>query len=158
MTKEEERNNRAAWTFLTNHAHVLLCLAKSSSMRVRDMATSVGITERAVHRILAPSVFERLMQDAVSVFLDASPSFLWERIRKGPLPVYLEGKSDPWAAFEQRAELIRETVKPYCSLAENVEHRSPDEVAADIAAGIHQIKHGGISTFHRSHINGGDIR
>ena len=42
----------APWTFLTNHTHVLLCLAKDSEMRVRDIATLVGITERAVHRIL----------------------------------------------------------------------------------------------------------
>ena len=42
----------APWTFLTNHAHVLLCLSKDSEARVRDIATLVGITERAVHRIL----------------------------------------------------------------------------------------------------------
>ena len=41
------------WTFFTNHAHVLLCLAKSSSMRTRDIAVDVGITERAVQRIIA---------------------------------------------------------------------------------------------------------
>ena len=43
----------ASWTFLTNHAHVLLCLAKSSSMRMKDIAVEVGITERAVQRIIA---------------------------------------------------------------------------------------------------------
>ncbi len=43
---------QAPWTFLTNHAHVLLCLAKDPETRVRDIATLVGITERAVHRIL----------------------------------------------------------------------------------------------------------
>ena len=43
---------KATWTFLTNHAHVLLCLAKDPATRVRDIATLVGITERAVHRIL----------------------------------------------------------------------------------------------------------
>lgn len=41
------------WTFLTNHAHVLLCLAKSPDMRMRDIAAAVGITERAVQRIIA---------------------------------------------------------------------------------------------------------
>ena len=41
------------WTFLTNHSHVLLCLAKDSSMRIRDLALEVGITERAVQRIIA---------------------------------------------------------------------------------------------------------
>jgi len=44
------------WTFLTNHSHVLLCLAKDNSMRIRDLATEVGITERAVQRILAELV------------------------------------------------------------------------------------------------------
>jgi DNA-binding MarR family transcriptional regulator len=42
----------AAWTFLTNHAHVLLLLAKDSEMRMRDAAVAVGITERAVQRIV----------------------------------------------------------------------------------------------------------
>jgi DNA-binding transcriptional ArsR family regulator len=40
------------WTFLTNHAHVLLCLAADSEVRIRDVAESVGITERAVQRIV----------------------------------------------------------------------------------------------------------
>ncbi len=40
------------WTFLTNHAHVLLCIAKSPGFRLRDIADVVGITERAVHRIV----------------------------------------------------------------------------------------------------------
>jgi len=41
------------WTFLTNHAHVLLCLAANADLRVRDLATQVGITERGVQRILS---------------------------------------------------------------------------------------------------------
>lgn len=43
----------SSWTFLTNHAHVLLCLAQSSSTRMRDIADKVGITERAVQHIIA---------------------------------------------------------------------------------------------------------
>jgi DNA-binding MarR family transcriptional regulator len=43
----------AAWTFLTNHSHVLLCLAADDSLRVRDLAEKVGITERAVLKILS---------------------------------------------------------------------------------------------------------
>ena len=42
----------AAWTFLTNHAHVLLLLSKDPEMRMRDAAAAVGITERAVQRIV----------------------------------------------------------------------------------------------------------
>lgn len=43
----------SAWTFLTNHSHVLLCLAQDPAMRLRDVADKVGITERAVQRIVA---------------------------------------------------------------------------------------------------------
>jgi len=41
------------WTFLTNHGHVLLCLAQSPELRLRDVAEQVGVTERAVQRIVA---------------------------------------------------------------------------------------------------------
>lgn len=40
------------WTFLTNHAHVLLCLAQSPGVTLRDVAANVGVTERAVQRIV----------------------------------------------------------------------------------------------------------
>lgn len=43
---------RPSWTFLSNHAHVLIALAKEPSLRVRDLAVVVGITERAVSTIL----------------------------------------------------------------------------------------------------------
>lgn len=41
------------WTFLTNHAHVLLCIARDPDIRQRDIAVSVGITERAAQKIVA---------------------------------------------------------------------------------------------------------
>ena len=51
------------WTFLTNHAHVLLCLAAAPDARLRDVAGAVGITERAVQHIVsdlaAAGVLER---------------------------------------------------------------------------------------------------
>jgi DNA-binding MarR family transcriptional regulator len=40
------------WTFLTNHAHVLFCIAQDQEVRLRDVAARVGITERAVQRIV----------------------------------------------------------------------------------------------------------
>ena len=40
------------WTFLTNHAAVLLCLAREPDLRIRDVAASVGITERAAQQIV----------------------------------------------------------------------------------------------------------
>ena len=48
-----EREPEPAWTFLTNHAHVLLCIAREPEVRMRDVAHLVGITERAVQRIVA---------------------------------------------------------------------------------------------------------
>lgn len=44
--------DRPGWTFLSNHAHVLLLIAKEPEIRLRDVATQVGITERAVQRIV----------------------------------------------------------------------------------------------------------
>jgi DNA-binding IclR family transcriptional regulator len=44
------------WTFLTNHAQVLLCLAEAPDIRLREVAERVGITERATQRILAELV------------------------------------------------------------------------------------------------------
>jgi DNA-binding MarR family transcriptional regulator len=41
------------WGFVTNHAHVLLCIARDPRSRARDIAEHVGITERAAQRILA---------------------------------------------------------------------------------------------------------
>ena len=41
------------WTFLSNHAHVLVCLAFDRNARRRDVAASVGITERAVQKIVS---------------------------------------------------------------------------------------------------------
>lgn len=41
------------WTFLTNHGHVLVCLAVDPDARLRDIAERVGITERAVQQIVA---------------------------------------------------------------------------------------------------------
>jgi len=40
------------WTFLTSHTRVLLCLARDPSVRLRDVAATVGITERATQRIV----------------------------------------------------------------------------------------------------------
>jgi predicted transcriptional regulator len=40
------------WNFLTNHARVLVCIADDPGLRLRDIAERIGITERAVHRIV----------------------------------------------------------------------------------------------------------
>lgn len=45
-------SNKIPWTFLTNHSHVLLLIARQPESRMRDLAEQVGITERAVQRII----------------------------------------------------------------------------------------------------------
>ena len=45
-----------SWTFLSNHGHVLLSIAHDPEVRLRDIATRVGITERAVQLIVADLV------------------------------------------------------------------------------------------------------
>lgn len=44
---------RPAWSFLTNHSHLLVCLSREPMMTVRNLSLRVGITERSVQRILA---------------------------------------------------------------------------------------------------------
>jgi MarR family len=41
-----------AWSFLTNYAQVLLCIAEDPGVRLREIGERVGITERAAHRIV----------------------------------------------------------------------------------------------------------
>ena len=43
---------KPAWTFLTNHSHVLLCIAEDPGIRGRDIAERVGITERSTQNII----------------------------------------------------------------------------------------------------------
>jgi len=50
---QQDRDDTPRWTFLTNHGHALLCLAWSPELRLRDAAEEVGVTERAVQRIVA---------------------------------------------------------------------------------------------------------
>lgn len=45
-------SSHSTWTFLSNHAHVLICLARQPDWRLRDVAERVGITERAVQAIV----------------------------------------------------------------------------------------------------------
>ena len=49
---DTNRSGSGGWTFLTNHAHVLFCITLDPEVRLRDVASRVGITERAVQRIV----------------------------------------------------------------------------------------------------------
>ena len=51
-------NGDRTWVFLTNHAHVLLCVARDPEARTRDIAERVGITERAAQRIVGDLLAE----------------------------------------------------------------------------------------------------
>ena len=48
----EGSDTRPTWTFLTNHAHVLIAISRDGGLRQRDIGELVGITEGAVQRIL----------------------------------------------------------------------------------------------------------
>lgn len=52
----------SAWTFLTNHMHVLVVLSRDPELRIRDMAEQIGITQRAVQRILAELIDEGVLK------------------------------------------------------------------------------------------------
>jgi DNA-binding MarR family transcriptional regulator len=43
---------RSEWTFLSNHAHVLIFVGKHPEARIRDVAEAVGITERFAQKVL----------------------------------------------------------------------------------------------------------
>jgi MarR family len=53
-----ETQTSGTWVFLTNHAQVLLSVARDPQIRARDIAQQVGITERAAQRILADLIAE----------------------------------------------------------------------------------------------------
>jgi len=50
--KPVSAENSQSWTFLSNHAHVLVCVAKNPDVRLSEVAELVGIRERTAHRIV----------------------------------------------------------------------------------------------------------
>ncbi len=53
MNTQSPTEGTPAWSFLSNHGHVLVCIVRDPNVRVREIAQAVGITERAVQRILS---------------------------------------------------------------------------------------------------------
>jgi DNA-binding Lrp family transcriptional regulator len=51
-TPQKPADDRPGWTFLTNHAHVLVAISRDPQLRQRDISQLVGITEGAVQRIV----------------------------------------------------------------------------------------------------------
>ena len=61
-TSAEKDRKPSAWTFLSNHGHVLVALARNTRARLRDIAEAVGITERAVLLILSDLEAEGIVE------------------------------------------------------------------------------------------------
>ncbi|WP_054812610.1 helix-turn-helix transcriptional regulator [Nocardia arizonensis] len=55
-TTAPEPSASRGWTFLTNHAHVLVCLSRDGDLTMRELAQAIGITERAVQATVADLV------------------------------------------------------------------------------------------------------
>ena len=71
---------RDGWTFLTNHGHVLVCLARDPDALLRDVAARVGITERAVQTIVG----------------DLERAGVITRIRVGRRNTYVVSREEPF--------------------------------------------------------------
>lgn len=81
MNADDLRNQ--GWTFLSNHSHVLLCVARDATLRIRDIALEVGITERAVRHIIV-----------LAMGLKPSPSGETFRFFCSPGPVRIVGHGE----------------------------------------------------------------
>jgi DNA-binding IclR family transcriptional regulator len=88
------RTGPASWTFLTNHAHTLICLAREPDAVLREVATEVGITERAVHNIIS----------------DLEACGVLTRVREGRRNHYLINMESP----------LRHPLEAHCTLSELV--------------------------------------
>jgi len=51
--RNTQTSKSSQWTFLTNHLHVLICLAANPDIVLREVSLRVGITERNVQRIVS---------------------------------------------------------------------------------------------------------
>ena len=62
-----------SWTFLTNHTHVLVCIARDPAVTMREVAEFVGITERAVQRIVRDLVVSGRVARTVTACAPITP-------------------------------------------------------------------------------------
>jgi DNA-binding MarR family transcriptional regulator len=61
-TSQTKTQKVPTWTFLSNHAHVLLCIARNPEITMKSISELVGITERAVQRIVADLVQQEYLR------------------------------------------------------------------------------------------------
>ena len=80
----------ASWGFLTNHARVLLCIARDPGMRLRDVAARVDITERRAHAIIT---------DLIAAGYRAGPLFkrILSAVEDGQLDGHLHSREEALA-------------------------------------------------------------
>jgi biotin operon repressor len=99
------------WTFFSNHGHVLVCLARDNDIRLRDVAAEVGITERAVQKIV------RDLQDA------------------GFLTVSKQGRCNRYQINRRRS--LRHSIESHCTVGKLLAlvARSPRSAPQSPAAG-----------------------
>ena len=62
MSSKSQEQSGTQWTFLTNHFHILVSLSREPYSRIRDLSDEVGITQRAVQRILAELVEDKVIK------------------------------------------------------------------------------------------------
>ena len=108
---------RHQWTFLSNYAHVLICLARDHEARVRDVASAVGITERAVQRIL----------------LDLSEAGGIERIRTGRRNHYRLHRTAP----------LRHPLEADCTVGDLLDAMVPPREAVERAPRAREARRAG---------------
>ena len=103
---------RDDWTFLSNHGHVLVALARDPDTRTRDVADAVGITERAVQKIIAEleegGLLERERQGRCNVYRIHARQPLRHPVEshcsvQGLLRFVLEGKARPASQIARNA-------------------------------------------------------
>jgi DNA-binding IclR family transcriptional regulator len=88
------RTGSASWTFLSNHAHTLICLARQPDAVLREVAAEVGITERAIHNIIS----------------DLEASGVLARVRQGRRNHYIIEMDSP----------LRHPLEAHCTLGQLV--------------------------------------
>lgn len=136
------------WTIFSNHGHVLVCLARDSEARLRDVALDVGITERAVQKIVRDlqdggmiSVTKNGRRNRYRIHhkvslrhnLEAGCTVkgLIKIVKKGPGPLALVEPEtvDIFSASETKSELI--TVKPVKVVSEKPRRQRAQSVKVD---------------------------
>ncbi len=95
----------ATWTFLSNYAHVLICLADNPDARLRDVADKVGITERTAFRLIG----------------ELEEAGILERAREGRRNHY---------AINTKAHL-RHAIEEHCTVGQLLETVLHQQVAAN---------------------------